>query len=201
MNAQRNSITEQAGTLTARSSKYRSVGFLLSALPAFGILALVSSLNATSLAADVNMAVVKTPYTVTTGPYTLVDLPQRAWVDEEGILHIRGLAAIGQVAGDYGGTILIVQDENVDTITGDGDYHGYFIWETVIDGRSGIFEGRYSGNIHGFSGAVLSGLYTDEEWVAQGIYGLKGMKIMGKTLPGTGVGPYTHLGILLSHPE
>ena len=201
MNTQRNSITEQAGTLTARSFKNRRMGFHLSALHSVAILALVSSLNSASLAADVNIAVVKTPYTVTTGPYTLVDLPERAWVDEEGVLHIRGLAAIGPVAGDYGGTIFLVQDENVDTITGDGDYHGYFIWQTVIDGQSGSFEGHYSGNIHGFSGAVLSGLYTDEEWVAQGTEGLKRMKIMGTTLPGTGVGPYTHLGILFSHPE
>src|SRR5262245_22494852 len=146
MNTKRNSITEQAGALTACSSKNRRMGFLPRAMQSVAILALVSSLNATSLAADVNMAVVKTPYTVTTGPYTLVDLPERAWVDEEGVLHFRGLAAIGPVTGDYGGTILIVQDENVDTITGDSDYHGYFIWETVIDGKSGTFAGHYSGN-------------------------------------------------------
>jgi hypothetical protein len=145
-----------------------------------------------------NAGVTRRPYTVASGPYAMVDPPQRSWTDEEGVLHVHGFSAVGPMAGDFGGTIFLVQYEDIDTKTGEGKYQGHFVWRTMIEGRTGYFEGSFNGKIHGFTGEMLSGQYTDEQWAAQGKEGLKEMKIQGTTWPGTGLGPYMHQGVLLA---
>src|SRR5262245_1636147 len=95
----------------------------------------------TSLAGIAGTGVAKTPYTVASGPYALIGPPQRMWTDADGVLHIHGLAAAGPMTGDYGGSISLINYEDIDTNTGEGTYHGTFVWQTVVDGRSGAFEG------------------------------------------------------------
>ena len=132
-------------------------------------------------------AAVKTPFTIIIGPFVPAAPPERVWVDDAGVSHIRRLLFVGPVAGDLVGTDFILYNENVDTTTGDGDNFGTFVFETVIDGRSGTFEGH-------FSGPIIGGL-IQPDFVGQGTGELRGMKIMGTTLPGSGV--LTQVGIVL----
>lgn len=61
---------------------------------------------------------------MTSGPYVLIDPPERFWIDDDGALHVHGFSAAGPMTGDIGGTIFFVQYEGIDTLTGEGEYRG-----------------------------------------------------------------------------
>jgi hypothetical protein len=136
------SLPKRGGSLHRR--RIQPPARLRPALALAALFALVGSFSGFASAGGRTEAaergVIKSPYTVASGPYTLVDPPGRVWVDEDGMLHVHGFSGVGPMAGDFGGTIFLTQYEDIDTATGEGEYRGSFVWETTIDGRSGYFE-------------------------------------------------------------
>ena len=75
----------------------------------------------------------------------------KQWFDEDGIWHIRGATAIHpNITGDIEGFATVIFSANIDLTTGDGDLHGYAIWDATFDDLSGVFEGSFSGTFSGF---------------------------------------------------
>lgn len=125
----------------------------------------------------------KTPFIAT---ITVIELgiPERSWVDDDGVQHLRGAPSIQSVTGGITGTLSVVNNVNIDP-TGDGDLFGSF----VITTAEGVWEGRFSGT---FTAGVGSG-----EFVGQGSGAFEGMKIMG-TFSGVAPGVAVLDGIILS---
>ena len=90
--------------------------------------------------------------------------PARMWLDEDGILHIRGLPVSGPVSGDLEGTISILANLNLDLATGSGDLFGSLTLETSV----GTWDSHFSGTI---TGGLASGEFVGKS--------PDGRKIMG----------------------
>ncbi len=74
----------------------------------------------------------------------------KLWVDEEGVLHIRGMLLSIETHGALSGTGTVVGNLNIDLATGNGDQSFYvtetMTWETPWgETLTGTFEGRTSG--------------------------------------------------------
>jgi len=95
---------------------------------------------------------------------------ERTWIDEEGIVHRRGLPAEYVVSGDLAGTGTGLANLNLDPMTGNGDETGQASFELTWGELSGTFEGRWSTTFTGFVG-VGSG-------VLHGGGDFEGMKMM-----------------------
>jgi hypothetical protein len=75
--------------------------------------------------------------------------PGTQWIDEDGILHIRGQVGDGApIAGDFDGKDLHnVFNADINTKTGNGRFNGIFSMEVTWTARklTGIFSGSYQG--------------------------------------------------------
>ena len=71
--------------------------------------------------------------------------PVRFWVDDEGIVHYRGLPGVMTFSGDVVGTGSFVVNANLDTVTGNGDESGTATADLAWGELSGTIEGRFSG--------------------------------------------------------
>ena len=72
--------------------------------------------------------------------------PVRFWVDDEGIIHYRGLPGVMTFpSGDVTGRGSYVVNVNLDTVTGNGDESGTATLDLTWGDLSGIVEGRFSG--------------------------------------------------------
>ncbi len=129
----------------------------------------VSLLLATS---GVQAKATKTPFTFTAADIALGE-PEREWVDDEGILHVRNQAYQFVVSGDFDGTLSGLVNVNMDLATGDGDGFGTLL--LAVTGGGGTFEGRFTAT---FEGGAISG-----EFVGHGTGDFEGMKIMGTFAP------------------
>jgi hypothetical protein len=100
------------------------------------------------------------------------DLPgdAKVWRDEEGVFHVRDNPRTGVVTGDITGTIAIVENRNVDTNTGTGDFFGTFTLTTA----EGSWSGHFSGTVGSAGGGA--GVLT-LELIGQGSGGLEGTKL------------------------
>lgn len=112
--------------------------------------------------------------------------PGRQFVDDEGVLHIRGFVTTGApITGDLVG--MDTRNEfnaNIELATGNGNAWGTFRDEVSWPARnlSGVFEGHYQGQITAGQISVAG--------VGQGSGDFSGMKISGtlqETAPGSGV--------------
>jgi hypothetical protein len=112
--------------------------------------------------------------------------PGVQWVDDEGILHIRGRVITVNSAGEdaYGvpltGTGIIVQNFNIDLVNGIGDYNGSAQYEYNYGDLVGSFEGINTG--------MLTGLVWEGEYnYPHGCGDFAGWKIRGTwvLLPGS----------------
>ena len=72
--------------------------------------------------------------------------PERLWVDDEGIVHYRGLpGVIGFPSGDVEGEGSYVVNVNLDPATGNGDESGTATLNLTWGELSGTVEGRFTG--------------------------------------------------------
>lgn len=94
-------------------------------------------------------AAVKTPFKVRYDPLVNTGAPERMWTSD-GILHVRGLPQIGPMTGDIEGTVRPVVSFNFNPATGDGELFGTFTIEGTWQGRTGTWEGRFSGTTTAF---------------------------------------------------
>jgi len=118
---------------------------------------------------------VKTPVAGTTINVATTD-PGETFVDEDGIVHMRGVVIEQQVLGDVVGVQTVTFDANFDPLTGDGDVHGFFEFTGTALGLTGTFEGR-------FGGPLVGGVFFFST-TAQGSGDFDGMKKMttGQTI-------------------
>jgi len=118
---------------------------------AFGCLIMIAALLI--FAAPVVAKATKTEFKATIEEFIFQGVPERQWIDGEGILHIRGLPLERRVDGDFVGTQTIVQNLNMDTATGTGNAWGTVILYVTWDGLTGTFESHYVGTITPTDGA------------------------------------------------
>jgi len=78
--------------------------------------------------------------------------PGRSWVDDEGILHVRGLILVVSFTGDIEGSAIQGLNYNIDPF-GNGDLHGTAVFVGTVFGDEAALEGRFAGDI---SGGVFS---------------------------------------------
>jgi hypothetical protein len=71
--------------------------------------------------------------------------PVRFWVDDEGIVHYRGLYGVMTFSGDVVGTGSFVVNANLDPATGNGDESGTAAADLTWGELSGTIEGRFTG--------------------------------------------------------
>lgn len=96
---------------------------------------------------------------------------ERWWIDDEGILHYRGLPAdLLLLDGPLEGTGNAVVNLNIDLLTGNGDESGAVTYQVTWGDLSGTFEGRFSTT---YTGGVGTG-----HGVYHGTGDLAGMKLM-----------------------
>ena len=85
----------------------------------------------------------KTPVTGTTLVYPR-GIAEKEWIDDDGILHIRGGQADYIFLGELTGTGVGVVNLNIDPIMGIGDESGYSISELTWGELKGTFQGSFS---------------------------------------------------------
>ena len=96
--------------------------------------------------------------------------PARAWIDEDGISHIRGQPYWVEVIGDLEGEAISVCYLNLDLATGNGDGGGTVTYNVSWGELSGSFEGRFI--------VTLTDWWAAGHGVAHGTGDFEGMKLM-----------------------
>lgn len=92
----------------------------------------------------------------------LIDLGE--WfIDDLGILHVRGQRMEEFVKGDLEGSLFVTSDLNVDWTTWTGDMHGRLRFVGTWGDLEGVFEGTFSG--------TWDHNYFDGDWVMKGTGG------------------------------
>ena len=76
--------------------------------------------------------------------------PERQWISEDGVLHVRNRPAEGTIWGDLNGTVTVISNINLDLATGNGTGHSTIIREGEWNGMTGSFEGRSQFTFVGF---------------------------------------------------
>jgi hypothetical protein len=71
--------------------------------------------------------------------------PMPDWVDDEEIMHYRGLPGVMTFSGDVVGTGSFVVNVNLDPATGNGDESGTATADLTWGNLSGTIEGRFTG--------------------------------------------------------
>ncbi len=130
----------------------------------------------------------KTPFTATQ-TQTGSGMPERFWVDDDGVAHGRRHPFTFELTGDISGTASSTISWNIDLATGDGDLHGSVVLDVTWDGRSGTFVGRFSG--------TFTSWFSSWESVAHGTGVFEGMKMFRTGTP-AGPGVWTVDGMILS---
>ncbi len=75
--------------------------------------------------------------------------PGTSWVDDEGVLHVRGVILEVAFSGDLEGSAIQHLDYNIDPF-GNGDLHGSAEFEGTLSGvGAGELAGRFAGDITG----------------------------------------------------
>jgi hypothetical protein len=99
-------------------------------------------------AIPVTAKVTKNDYT---GIATLTEVtgPEKQWIDEAGILHIRGLRQAKTVAGGMVGTMVIMVNIDVDAVTLNGVAWGKWTYDVTFGDQHGTFEGTWHGTYTG----------------------------------------------------
>ena len=124
--------------------------------------------------------------------YTDIGLPEKEWIDDDGIAHMRQTPHLGEVSGELIGITSYTGNLNLNLATFDGDGQGFQILEVEYGSLSGIFEGVMAFEING---GILTG-----ETVCQGSGDFEGMKLMG-TISGSLLvmePVFTFVGIILN---
>lgn len=78
--------------------------------------------------------------------------PGTAWVDDQGVTHVRNLILEVSFSGDIEGSAIQGLNYNMDPY-GNGDLHGTAVFEGDIFGDEAMLSGRFAGDI---SGGVFS---------------------------------------------
>ena len=136
--------------------------------------------GAAALVARIPVSFVATLY-VATGP------PDRQWVDDDGVTHVRGFHAISDVVGDFVGTEVVNFNQNIDAL-GNGDGFTSFVFDVTWDGLNGTFEGRASVSIE--AGVITA------DFVMHGTGDFDRMKTMGRARQRED-GSFLHEGVVL----
>ncbi len=85
--------------------------------------------------------------------------PRRAWVDAEGVEHVRGQVSMGVVAGDMEATASNDFNSDLDPGTGTGRVFGSYQFVTADETWDGNFSGRIAhGSIGTFDGLSTRGV-------------------------------------------
>lgn len=132
------------------------------------ILAGTALLLGVALAAGIVWA--KATKTAVSGTYeSEFGSPERMWIDDEGVLHVRRMPtkltfpAVG-TTGDLVGTGTGMVNVNLDLVTGTEDLQSFWIWNVSWGSLSGTFEGRLDLEAEehiGYGTAVLHGTAGD----------------------------------------
>lgn len=116
------------------------------------ILAGTALLLAVALAAGIVWA--KATKTAVSGTYTsiIVGEPERSWIDDEGILHVRRMPTLITFAdGDLVGTATGIVNLNLtwtsEEPSGTGDVTSFWTMNVSWGGLSGTFEGRFTADV------------------------------------------------------
>jgi hypothetical protein len=111
------------------------------------------------------------------------------FVDEDGVLHVRGQLLKEYMIGDLVGVLYVDADFDVDPVTWTGDMRGELRFVGSWGDLEGTFEGRFSG--------TWDYGYFDGDWELKGTAG----DFVGKQLKvenyGPGSGPQVVEGIVL----
>ena len=111
------------------------------------------------------------------------------FVDDDGILHVRGQLLKEYVVGDLEGILYVDADFDVEPLTWTGDMRGKLRFVGTWGDLEGTFEGRFSG--------TWDNRYFDGQWELKGTAG----DFVGKQLKvdnyGPGTGPQVVEGIVL----
>lgn len=86
-----------------------------------------------------------------TGIATLIEVtgPEKQWIDEAGILHIRGLRQVKTIAGGMVGTMVIMVNIDVDAVTLNGVGRGKWTYDVSWDDQHGLFDCTWHGTYTG----------------------------------------------------
>ena len=110
------------------------------------------------------------------GPLSFVGPPAKEWVDEAGVLHVRGhVSQRPFVDGDFQGYAEFAMNLNMDLATGEGVGWGpVTLYVASWAGRQGTFEGHFT--IKFPLGADTG---TRKELLAHGTGDMAGMRLVG----------------------
>lgn len=104
----------------------------------------------------------KTPVESSIFGYEVIYMGE-GWIDDDGILHVRGQRVKEFVEGDLDGDLYVESDFDVDPVTWTGDMRGELRFVCSWGDLEGTFEGRFSGTWdHG---------YFDGHWELKGTGG------------------------------
>ncbi len=120
-------------------------------------------------------------------------VPDKVWMDGDGILHIRGLTVTFDQIGDMAGTSIVVANINIDPLTGNGDISGSRVFVGTWDSPWGVLSGTFEGR---FSGTYTAGIIFAER-VSHGSGGFEGLKEKA-TVRTIGPGVTLNEGIVLN---
>ena len=176
--ATQNGDTNGDGTLDV-SDSIRLLGFLFSGGP--------EPVSACGLEAGAGAAATRVPVSFVATLYVPTGPPDRTWVDDEGVTHVRGFHAVSDVVGDWVGSEVVDFNQNVDA-AGNGDGFASFVFDVTWAGLSGTFEGRTSVSIE-------AGV-TTADFVMHGTGEFEGMKAMGRAVQRED-GSFLHEGVVL----
>lgn len=124
------------------------------------------------------------------GQFTVAVLdPGTSWVDEEGILHVRGLILSVLLVGSFEGLATQHLDYNLDLATGNGDLHGSAEFEGTLNGVAGVLAGHFAGDITG----TIDGPLFSADSIAHGNFGgaQAHSRLTTTGILGSGVASYT----------
>lgn len=125
---------------------------------------------------------------------TLVD-PGKEFVDDKGVLHVRGQINDAPITGDIEGTVRIVTDIDINLTDGSGRYRGKFVITGTFQGRTGTYSGK-------FSGKVIDGSFGPNDFAGRGRGGFKETRIKGTAVPTPlGSGVFTLTGRVLKDDD
>lgn len=123
------------------------------------------------------------PITATVDFATGTVVPGKEFVDDKGVLHVRGQINEAPITGDIQGTVRIVTNADVDLTNGSGRYRGKFVITGTFQGRTGTYSGK-------FRGKVIEGSFGPNDFAGRGRGGFEGSRIKGTAVPtplGSGV--------------
>ena len=104
------------------SNKIRIIGVSLASMAGILLVSGVASAQA-----------IKTPLSGTGEAFNVTQPPEKNWVDDDGVRHVRNRRAFLRMAGDITGRMFRIESFNIDIITREADFQGSFSFVGVAE--------------------------------------------------------------------